>query len=482
MNRLIRISPIALLSLAVALSTAGCKSNQNTATTANPSTDPAAANMAPASTTTDQSSTASSAPATSDATQTAATSATTSADTSSATSSASSAPATYASGDTSTGTIEDASYGETPAVVAPQPPPPLPVYQQPVDPGDGYIWTPGYWNYASAGYFWVPGVWVQAPYEGALWTPGYWGWTHNHYGFFHGYWGPHIGFYGGINYGFGYVGTGYQGGYWNGGHFFYNRTVNNINVNVVHNVYEYRVPEPSIHISFNGGHGGINIRPRPAEMVAFREPHAPPMTAQIQIERTASTNKAQFVSENHGRPVNAFIDRPVMADHDVHPVAAPAPRMMAPEQHGPAMEPKPAQRLDVHSDPRVQTHPAAPRSEPRPLHASRSTPRHTPRHVPKQSPLPTKRPSLLRIPPASPSLKTSTPARGKPGSRVRNHSAVRTRIATRLRTRRAGRFSPLVTSCNGPLSPIALPSSMSATSTVPSCTSGVTSPIEYTTS
>ena len=43
-------------------------------------------------------------------------------------------------------------------IEANQPPPPLPVYAQPACPGDGYLWTPGYWNYASAGYYWVPGV------------------------------------------------------------------------------------------------------------------------------------------------------------------------------------------------------------------------------------------------------------------------------------------------------------------------------------
>jgi hypothetical protein len=28
-------------------------------------------------------------------------------------------------------------------------PPPLPVYEQPVCPGDGYIWTPGYWAWSD---------------------------------------------------------------------------------------------------------------------------------------------------------------------------------------------------------------------------------------------------------------------------------------------------------------------------------------------
>ena len=58
--------------------------------------------------------------------------------------------------------------------------------------------------------------------------------------FYPGYWGLHIGFYGGINYGFGYGGLGYEGGYWNSGHFFYNRVYNHIRGGVVHNVYSYR--------------------------------------------------------------------------------------------------------------------------------------------------------------------------------------------------------------------------------------------------
>lgn len=93
-------------------------------------------------------------------------------------------------------------------------PPPLPVYAEPICPGPGYMWTPGYWAYDPVdGYYWVPGTWVPAPFVGALWTPGYWAW--NGGGFFWnvGYWGPVVGFYGGINYGFGYAGLGYGGGY-----------------------------------------------------------------------------------------------------------------------------------------------------------------------------------------------------------------------------------------------------------------------------
>src|SRR4249920_3218850 len=51
-------------------------------------------------------------------------------------------------------------------------PPELPVYEQPVVPEDGYIWTPGYWAYGDEDYYWVPGTWVMAPEIGYLWTPG----------------------------------------------------------------------------------------------------------------------------------------------------------------------------------------------------------------------------------------------------------------------------------------------------------------------
>ena len=100
-----------------------------------------------------------------------------------------------------------------PLDVASEPPPPLPDYTQPECPGPNYIWTPGYWSYTAAGYYWVPGAWVLAPYVDALWTPPYWAYSDGHYRWHRGYWGRHVGFYGGINYGFGYTGLGYDGGY-----------------------------------------------------------------------------------------------------------------------------------------------------------------------------------------------------------------------------------------------------------------------------
>ena len=53
-------------------------------------------------------------------------------------------------------------------------PPPLVEYEQPLVPGPGYIWTPGYWAYDEDGWFWVAGSWVLPPEPDLLWTPGYW--------------------------------------------------------------------------------------------------------------------------------------------------------------------------------------------------------------------------------------------------------------------------------------------------------------------
>jgi hypothetical protein len=182
-------------------------------------------------------------------------------------------------------------------------PPLLPVYAQPVCPGDGYLWTPGYWAYGPDGYYWVPGVWVYPPEVGLLWTPAWWGWEDGFYRFHRGYWGRHVGFYGGINYGFGYGGFGFDGGYWDHGAFFYNRRAGNFYGAHVTNVYERNVTVVNRgNVSFNGGQGGINARPRPEELSAEREHHFEPTGEQSQHETFASQNHAQFASFNHGHP------------------------------------------------------------------------------------------------------------------------------------------------------------------------------------
>jgi hypothetical protein len=147
---------------------------------------------------------------------------------------------------------------------------------------------------------------------GLLWTPGYWGWRDGIYVWNAGYWGPHVGFYGGVNYGFGYGGVGYEGGRWDNGVFVYNRTVNNFgNVTITH-VYEKTViVEPgATRVSFNGGSGGTTVRPTSEEQAAAHEQHVAAVPSQLQHERTASENKALLASENHGKPAIAATAKP----------------------------------------------------------------------------------------------------------------------------------------------------------------------------
>lgn len=191
-------------------------------------------------------------------------------------------------------------------------PPALPVYTQPICPGDGYLWNPGYWAYSPGGYYWVPGVWVMPPGPGVFWTPPYWGFAGGAYGFHPGYWGPHVGFYGGVNYGFGYGGVGFFGGRWNGNHFAYNTAVMNVNTSVIHNTYVDRTVIVNnnnySHASFNGP-GGANARPRPEELQAERERHFDATPEQQNHFQAAQGNRSNFASANGGHPAMAALPR-----------------------------------------------------------------------------------------------------------------------------------------------------------------------------
>ena len=191
-------------------------------------------------------------------------------------------------------------------------PPPLPVYEQPICPSDGYLWTPGYWAYDDEdGYYWVPGTWVEAPEVGFLWTPAYWGWGGSAFLFHEGYWGPHVGFYGGVNYGFGYGGDGYEGGRWEGNHFSYNTYVNRVNTSIIHNTYNTRVTYVSeSHVSYNGGNGGIERRPTPQEQSYSNEHHVGPVGAQTQHVQAARSNPELRASANRGKPPIAATAKP----------------------------------------------------------------------------------------------------------------------------------------------------------------------------
>ena len=196
-------------------------------------------------------------------------------------------------------------------------PPVLPVYEQPPCPEPGWMWTPGYWAYGDDGYYWVPGTWVPAPYVGALWTPGYWGWSTGFYVWHPGYWGPHVGYYGGVNYGFGYMGIGFVGGVWHGRDFAYNTAVVRVNTTVIHNVYVDRtiVRNTTIvndrHVAYSGGPGGINHPPTAQERTYMHEQHQAPTSFQTQHQTMAMHNTSNWASHNGGHPMNPAVARPM---------------------------------------------------------------------------------------------------------------------------------------------------------------------------
>jgi hypothetical protein len=154
-------------------------------------------------------------------------------------------------------------------------PPPLPSYEQPALPAQGYLWVPGFWAWRKSvpDYFWVPGTWVQPPQPGLLWTPPYWSWSRveGGYAFHAGYWADEVGFYGGIAYGYGYTGDGYQGGRWENGVLSYNRAANNIGSLGTTNVYDQAMTTDNnaVRVSFNGGRRRVR-RSRPSTRRRWR--------------------------------------------------------------------------------------------------------------------------------------------------------------------------------------------------------------------
>ena len=206
-------------------------------------------------------------------------------------------------------------------------PPVLPVYVQPPCPEPGLMVVPGYWAYGDDGYYWVPGAWVPAPYEGALWTPPYWGWSSGLYVFHPGYWGTHVGYYGGVNYGFGYMGIGFVGGAWHGHDFAYNTAIVNVNRTVIRNVYVDKtvVVNNTVvnnnHIAYSGGPGGINHQPTAFERQAMGEKHLAPTQFQEQHVQAARSDHSNYFNANHGHPQQMAVARPLQAEHHDAPAA-----------------------------------------------------------------------------------------------------------------------------------------------------------------
>lgn len=206
-------------------------------------------------------------------------------------------------------------------------PPPLPVYEQPFCPGAGYLWIPGYWDYSDSGYYWVPGYWVLPPETGFYWTPGYWDYTGPYYRWHAGYWGRTVGYYGGIDYGYGYGGRGYYGGRWSGKTFMYNTAVTRVNTTIIHNTYVNRTEVTNNTLvnnrraSFNG-QGGVSVKPTSQELAASRGTHLKQTSAQVSHRNAAKANRSQFASANNGRPATLVEQKAI----NYHPAATPKNR------------------------------------------------------------------------------------------------------------------------------------------------------------
>jgi hypothetical protein len=118
--------------------------------------------------------------------------------------------------------------GSPEGIDAPAPPPaPSYAYQRPPEPGPGYYWVDGYWNYLGRRYTWVGGYWMRPPYAGGYWVaPRYSGGR-----FFGGFWGG-----GGRHFDRGYVHNEYR-----------------YQGRVLAPRYSYRSPAPSRN-EFRGGY------------------------------------------------------------------------------------------------------------------------------------------------------------------------------------------------------------------------------------
>jgi hypothetical protein len=243
-------------------------------------------------------------------------------------------------------------------------PPPLLDDPLPPCPEDGDLWTPGYWSRNAGGFFWVPGDWFPPPRIGLLWTPGFWQYVDAVYIFHRGYWAPHVGYYGGVNYGSGYFGTAFTGGRWVGRSFAYNLAVYGANARIFHDTYTESVPTRSDHdrVSFNGGPGGITRVITADEKAWATETHIHPTPLQRRTLAHAAATPTLLAQPAHlVIPQATHVAQ--SAAVNVRPAPLTAPRVMSMSAAHTAA-PATVQREVVRaaSSPRVMPQAATPRS------------------------------------------------------------------------------------------------------------------------
>jgi WXXGXW repeat (2 copies) len=319
-------------------------------------------------------------------------------------------------------------------------PPILPVYDQPPCPEPGLMWAPGYWAYGEDGYYWVPGTWVPAPYEGALWTPPYWGWDGGLYMFHPGYWGRHVGYYGGVNYGYGYMGIGFVGGMWRGRDFVYNTAVMRVDDRQIHNVYIDRtiVERNTIvndrHVAFSGGPGGIRHDAAPEERFADRDQHMGATSFQQSHVSAAMSDRTSYVSNNGGHPSNLAVQRPLTGGVQGSPAAgrsksaqddwnAPTRTVGSPGNGGGNQGRGNYNPSNTgNADTRTYSNPQGNNgnAETRTYNASHSNTGNTPA---QPTPQPQRTPEFRQAPQTQPQIRTMPQQQPKPAAQAQPHSA-----------------------------------------------------------
>jgi hypothetical protein len=305
-------------------------------------------------------------------------------------------------------------------IQADEPPPPLPEYDQPPLPAPGYYWTPGYWAWNNYDYYWVPGAWVEPPQPGLLWTPGYWAYVAGVYAFTPGYWGPHVGFYGGVDYGFGYNGAGYFGGRWDNGQYFYNSAANNIGAAHIANVYNQSlVNNPTAsRVSFNGGAGGVAARPTNEQLLAAKEPRVPATRPQVDHARASGMRGEQFLSTNQGKPAIAATERPgEFKGKGVVPARAAGKAAQGVPAPGGNAEPEPKERPPAAEKPvKPEAAPNAPKIEERPPAVERPVKPEAAPNAPKieEKPRAVEKPVKPEAAPSMPKIEERPPAVERP--------------------------------------------------------------------
>jgi hypothetical protein len=179
-----------------------------------------------------------------------------------------------------------------------------------------------------------------------------------------------VGYYGGVNYGFGYGGIGFAGGEWRHGAFAYNTAVMHVDERIVHTTYVDRtvvergyVARDS-HVAYSGGPGGIRHAPNAQEQTFAHEQHVAPTAYQTQHMNSAQADRTSYVKNNGGHPANLVASRPLAAE------AHPAPAV----SHGAVSAGRPASTAySPHSNTSAPVH----ANTTAPVHNTPTAPAHT---------------------------------------------------------------------------------------------------------